>query len=58
MFGKWAKRWLVVVIGLPVGAWLLDQVADLVEERKGRSDVTQGMRGVAERLRRFRRRRR
>jgi hypothetical protein len=56
MLGKWGKRWLIVVIGLPVAAWLLDQVADTVEERKGRSDVTKGMHGAAEQLRRLRRR--
>jgi hypothetical protein len=57
MFAKWGKRWLLVIVGLPVAAWALDQTAHVVEERKGRSDLTTGMHGVADRLRRFRRRR-
>ena len=55
MFAKLGKRWLLVVVGLPVAAWLLDRTADRMEQRKGGSDVTQGMHGVADRLRRFRR---
>ena len=58
MFAKWGKRWLIVMIGLPVAAWLLDKGADVLAERSGDSDLTDGMHGVADRIRRFRRRRR
>jgi hypothetical protein len=50
----WARRWLLVAFGLPVAAWVLDRGAELVEERRGRSDLTQGMHGVADRMRGFR----
>ncbi len=58
MVAKWGKRWLLIVVGLPVAAWLLDQAADRIKERRGGSDLTKGMHGAADRLRRVRRRRR
>jgi hypothetical protein len=56
MLATWTKRWLLVAVGVPVAAWVLDRGADVVEDRRGDSDLTRGMHGVAERMRGFRNR--
>ena len=44
MFALLRSRWLLLTVGVPVGAWLLDRVAQEVEQRHGRSDLTRAMR--------------
>lgn len=41
------RRWLLLVIGAPLLVRALHGVADSIEERRGRSTVTKGLRGAA-----------
>jgi hypothetical protein len=50
----WAKRWLLVAIGVPLVAYVLDGVADRLEARGGQSSTTRGMHSAADRIRRWR----
>jgi hypothetical protein len=50
----WVKRWALVAIGVPLVAWLLDTVADSVEQRRGETSATKGMHGVAQKARSWR----
>lgn len=54
MIWVWTKRWLLMVVAIPVVAWALDQVATRLEESRGETDVTRGMHGVAGRIRELR----
>ena len=38
------RRWLIVAVAFPVGAWILDQVADFLEDRHGEGPVTRLLR--------------
>lgn len=54
MIWVWAKRWLLLAVGLPLVAWVLDQVASSVEARKGETQMTRGLHGAAGKARSFR----
>lgn len=47
MIMKWAKRWVLVAVGLPVAAWALDQAGDALEERKGSSSTSRRLHQAA-----------
>jgi hypothetical protein len=47
----WAKRWLLMAIGLPVAAWLLDRFASSWESTRGQTGVTDKMHGAADWIR-------
>jgi hypothetical protein len=44
VFAFLRSRWLLLTIGVPVGAWLLDRIAQSVEQRHGRTDLTRALR--------------
>jgi hypothetical protein len=41
------RRWVLIAVAAPLGARLLHSLADTVEERRGRSSLTKGLRGAA-----------
>ncbi len=53
----WLRRWLLFAVGLPLAAWAIDKAADVLEERRGTSDVTKGLHGIAGKAREWRGRR-
>lgn len=58
MIVLWLRRWLLLAVGLPVLAWLLDRIGRGIEERSGSTGLTRVLRGAARNLRQFRGRRR
>ena len=46
------KRWLVMGVAVPIAFWLLERVADEIEERNGESGWTRTMRWPQEQRRR------
>lgn len=40
------RRWLLVAVGIPVGAWALERVADEIEQRKGDHPVARNLRAA------------
>jgi hypothetical protein len=38
------RRWLLLAVAVPVGAWLLDQAAEVIAQRNGETRTTQIMR--------------
>jgi hypothetical protein len=38
------RRWLLLAVALPLFAWLLDQAAELIAQRRGESRTTKLMR--------------
>jgi hypothetical protein len=54
----WARRWLLLAVGVPVLAWILERVGQGMEERDGPTDLSRGLQGAAGRIRDFRGRRR
>jgi hypothetical protein len=38
------RRWLLLAVALPVFAWLLDQAAEVIAQRRGESVTTKIMR--------------
>ena len=51
MFALLRSRWLLLTVGLPLGAWALDRIAGIVEQRRGPSGVTRALRSPRVRLR-------
>ena len=49
------RRWLLFAIGIPLLAWLIDQMSTGIEQRRGQSGVTSGMRKTSDQLRSLRR---
>ncbi len=47
-----SKRWLVMGVAVPVAVWLLEQVADRIEDRRGESPWTRSLRWPQEQRRR------
>jgi hypothetical protein len=44
------RRWLILLVVVPLGSWLLARIADRMSERRGESTVTKALR-VPERWR-------
>jgi hypothetical protein len=38
------RRWLLLAVAVPVGAWLLDQAAEVMAQRTGETRTTKIMR--------------
>jgi hypothetical protein len=38
------RRWVLLAVAVPVGAWLLDQAAEVIAQRKGETRTTMIMR--------------
>jgi hypothetical protein len=38
------RRWLLFAVAVPVTAWMLDQVAEVIAQRRGESRTTKIMR--------------
>ena len=38
------RRWLILAIALPLGAWLLSVIADRIGQSRGESHVTRALR--------------
>jgi hypothetical protein len=45
------RTWALLVVGVPVSAWVLDTVADRMEESRGETDMTRGLHGAGSWLR-------
>jgi hypothetical protein len=41
---KWLRRWVFFAVALPLAAWGLDQLAALIEQRRGPSRTTRWLR--------------
>lgn len=46
------RRWALFAIAVPLGAWMLEQVAEVIAQRRGESRTTQIMREPRRWLRR------
>jgi hypothetical protein len=44
------RRWVLLVVALPLLGRALERVGGALEERRGETPVTRGMRGVGQRL--------
>lgn len=40
------RRWLLLAVGIPLGAWALERVADEIEERKGDHPAARNLRAA------------
>jgi len=38
------RRWLIFAVAIPLGAWVLDRLADQIAIRRGESAVTRALR--------------
>jgi hypothetical protein len=45
-FSRRLRRWLVLVVGLPVAAWILDRLGGQIEQRWGPSRGSRMLRGA------------
>jgi hypothetical protein len=54
MIVLWIRRWLLLAVGLPVAAWLLERIGESIESSRGGSGLTRTLRSGAEKLREFR----
>lgn len=43
-FSKRIRRWVILALAVPVGSWLLAQLADQIRARRGESTVTKALR--------------
>jgi hypothetical protein len=50
----WMRRWILLAIGLPLLAWLLDRLGQALEQRRGPTKAARGMQGAAGRIRQWR----
>jgi hypothetical protein len=53
MLGKWAKRWAVLTVAVPVAAAGARKLSDLMERKQGPSKATRFLRKSADTLQRF-----
>ncbi|HWH31776.1 MAG TPA: hypothetical protein VNU01_03810 [Egibacteraceae bacterium] len=44
------RRWLLLTVGVPAGAWALQRLGEELEQRRGQSPVANGLRSAADRL--------
>jgi hypothetical protein len=42
------RRWLLLAVGIPLGAWALERVANEIEERKGDHPAARGLRAAGD----------
>jgi hypothetical protein len=40
------RRWLLVAVGIPLGAWALERAAEEIEQRKGDHPVARNLRAA------------
>ena len=52
------RRWILLVVGLPIAAWALDRAGQTLERRRGSSRLSRALRGGSGMLRDFSPRRR
>ena len=45
------RRWLLLAVGVPVAAWLMDRVGESMERRRGTSRTSRGLRQTSAWLR-------
>jgi len=43
-FSKRFVRWILMLIAIPVGVWVADNIADKIEGRRGSSKLTRTLR--------------
>ena len=48
LLSRKVRRWLLLTVGVPAGAWALGRLGEEIEQRKGATPVTNGLRQAAD----------